>query len=600
MLISNYRHRCFETPIKIMMKMSSDSTWVFKICKLMGVNRMDKKWWKESVVYQIYPRSFKDSNGDGIGDLKGIIEKLDYLKELGIDVIWLSPIYKSPNDDNGYDISDYRDIMDEFGTLEDFDTLLQEAHQRGIKIVMDLVVNHTSDEHKWFIESRKSKDNPYRDYYIWREKSKDGGPPNNWGSVFGGSAWEYDATTDMYYLHLFSRKQPDLNWDNPKVRNEVFDMMTWWLDKGIDGFRMDVISMISKTSEMPDGEVKNGLYGDPFPYCVHGPHVHDYLKEMNRKVLSKYDIMTVGETAGVTVEEAKKYAGYDRYELNMVFHFEHMELTNGEHGKWSNKRFKLTDLKEVMDRWQKGLAGKAWNSLYLSNHDQPRAVSRFGNDSEKYREVSAKMLATFLHMLQGTPYIYQGEELGMTNVSFDSIKYYRDIETLNAYDELIHKKGLDKDLVMDYIHHVSRDNARTPMQWDDSTNAGFTTGTPWIQVNPNYKWINAKSQINDPNSVFNYYKKLIQLRKQHDIIVYGDYELLLPDSEAIYAFIRKLGDERLLVVCNFTDKHVAFEIPEEFKGHQKEILISNYDTDNMDIMEEKTILREYEARVYKR
>ncbi|NLK97445.1 MAG: alpha-glucosidase [Epulopiscium sp.] len=560
---------------------------------------MDKKWWKESVVYQIYPRSFKDSNGDGIGDLKGIIEKLDYLKELGIDVIWLSPIYKSPNDDNGYDISDYHDIMDEFGTLEDFDILLQEAHKKDIKIVMDLVVNHTSDEHKWFIESRKSKDNPYRDYYIWREKSKDGGAPNNWGSVFGGSAWEYDETTDMYYLHLFSKKQPDLNWDNPKVRNEIFDMMKWWLDKGIDGFRMDVISMISKTPEMPDGEIKTGLYGDPFPYCVHGPHVHDYLKEMNQKVLSKYDIMTVGETAGVTVEEAKKYAGYDRSELNMVFHFEHMELTNGEHGKWSNKRFKLTDLKEVMDRWQKGLAGKAWNSLYLSNHDQPRAVSRFGNDSEQYREISAKMLATFLHMLQGTPYIYQGEELGMTNVRFESIEDYRDIETLNAYDELIHKKGLDKDLVMDYIHHVSRDNARTPMHWDDSTNAGFTTGTPWIKVNPNYKWINAKAQINDPNSVFNYYKKLIQLRKQHEIIVYGDYELLLPDSEEIYAFIRKLGEERLLIVCNFTDKQVEFEIPEELKGCQKEILISNYDVDSIDTREEKITLREYEARAYK-
>lgn len=560
---------------------------------------MDKKWWKESVVYQIYPRSFKDSNGDGIGDLKGIIEKLDYLKELGIDVIWLSPIYKSPNDDNGYDISDYHDIMDEFGTLEDFDILLQEAHKKDIKIVMDLVVNHTSDEHKWFIESRKSKDNPYRDYYIWREKSKDGGAPNNWGSVFGGSAWEYDETTDMYYLHLFSKKQPDLNWDNPKVRNEIFDMMKWWLDKGIDGFRMDVISMISKTPEMPDGEIKTGLYGDPFPYCVHGPHVHDYLKEMNQKVLSKYDIMTVGETAGVTVEEAKKYAGYDRSELNMVFHFEHMELTNGEHGKWSNKRFKLTDLKEVMDRWQKGLAGKAWNSLYLSNHDQPRAVSRFGNDSEQYREISAKMLATFLHMLQGTPYIYQGEELGMTNVRFESIEDYRDIETLNAYDELIHKKGLDKDLVMDYIHHVSRDNARTPMHWDDSTNARFTTGTPWIKVNPNYKWINAKAQINDPNSVFNYYKKLIQLRKQHEIIVYGDYELLLPDSEEIYAFIRKLGEERLLIVCNFTDKQVEFEIPEELKGCQKEILISNYDVDSIDTREEKITLREYEARAYK-
>lgn len=557
---------------------------------------MDKKWWKESVIYQIYPRSFRDSNGDGIGDIKGIIEKLDYLKILGIDVIWLSPIYKSPNDDNGYDISDYCDIMDEFGTMDDFDALLEETHKKGIKIVMDLVVNHTSDEHKWFIESKKSKDNLYRDYYIWREKSKDGGPPNNWGSVFGGSAWEYDKTTDMYYLHLFSKKQPDLNWDNQIVRNDVFDMMKWWLDKGIDGFRMDVISMISKTSDMPDGEMKGGLYGDPSPYCVHGPHAHEYLKEMNQKVLSKYDIMTVGETAGVTVEEAKKYAGYNSSELNMVFQFEHMNLTNGEHGKWNNKRFKLTDLKKVMDKWQRELVGKAWNSVYLSNHDQPRSVSKFGNDSEKYREVSAKMLATYIHMLQGTPYIYQGEELGMTNVNFDSIEEYRDIETINAFDELVNQKGLDKDLVMDYIHHVSRDNARTPMQWDDSANGGFTTGIPWIKINPNYKSINAKDQVNNSESVFNYYKRLIQLRKEHEIIVYGEYESLLPDSEEIYAFFRKLGEERLLVVCNFTDNEVEFEVPEEFKGNKAEILIANYDVDKV---EEKVCLKEYEARVYK-
>lgn len=557
---------------------------------------MDKKWWKESVIYQIYPRSFRDSNGDGIGDIKGIIEKLDYLKILGIDVIWLSPIYKSPNDDNGYDISDYCDIMDEFGTMDDFDALLEETHKKGIKIVMDLVVNHTSDEHKWFIESKKSKDNLYRDYYIWREKSKDGGPPNNWGSVFGGSAWEYDKTTDMYYLHLFSKKQPDLNWDNQIVRNDVFDMMKWWLDKGIDGFRMDVISMISKTSDMPDGEMKGGLYGDPSPYCVHGPHAHEYLKEMNQKVLSKYDIMTVGETAGVTVEEAKKYAGYNSSELNMVFQFEHMNLTNGEHGKWNNKRFKLTDLKKVMDKWQRELVGKAWNSVYLSNHDQPRSVSKFGNDSEKYREVSAKMLATYIHMLQGTPYIYQGEELGMTNVNFDTIEEYRDIETINAFDELVNQKGLDKDLVMNYIHHVSRDNARTPMQWDDSANGGFTTGIPWIKINPNYKSINAKDQVNNSESVFNYYKRLIQLRKEHEIIVYGEYESLLPDSEEIYAFFRKLGEERLLVVCNFTDNEVEFEVPEEFKGNKAEILIANYDVDKV---EEKVCLKEYEARVYK-
>ncbi len=556
---------------------------------------MKKTWWKEKVVYQIYPRSFNDSNGDGIGDIKGIIERLDYLKDLGIEVIWLSPIYKSPNDDNGYDISDYQDIMDEFGTMKDFDELLCKAHEKGIRIIMDLVVNHTSDEHKWFVESKKSKDNPYRDYYIWRE-GKEGKEPNNWGSCFGGSAWEYDVNSDMYFLHLFSKKQPDLNWDNEEVRDEVFDMMSWWLDKGVDGFRMDVISMISKTADMPDGETYGGQYGDSSPYCVHGPRVHEYLREMNQKVLSKYDIMTVGETAGVTVDEAIRYAGFDRDELNTVFHFEHMELTNGEHGKWSNKRFKLTDLKKVMDRWQQGLHGKSWNALYWNNHDQPRAVSRFGNDSDQYRVISAKMLATCLHMLQGTVYIYQGEELGMTNVSFDSIEEYRDIETLNAFDDLTKNKGLDKELVMDYIHHISRDNARTPMQWDDSLNGGFTSGTPWIKVNPNYNKINAKTQVKDVESIYNYYKRLIELRKNHEIIVYGEYELLMPESEEIYAYVRKLGDERILVVCNFTENEVEFTMPEEFRGKKKEVLIGNYPDRGL---ENAIMLKAYEAIVYK-
>ena len=367
----------------------------------------DKKWWKESVVYQIYPRSFKDSNGDGIGDIKGITEKLDYLKELGIDVIWLSPIYKSPNDDNGYDISDYRAIMDEFGTMQDFDHMLAMAHERGIKIMMDLVVNHTSDEHKWFVESRKSKDNPYRDYYIWRE-AKDGKEPNNWGSCFGGSAWEYDKNTDMYYLHLFSKKQPDLNWENETVRREVFDMMTWWLEKGVDGFRMDVISMISKVPHLPDGKKEEGaLYGDFGPMVVNGPRVHEYLQEMRNQVLSKFDTITVGETSGVTVQEAVKYAAEDESELNMVFQFEQNDLDGGEHSKWNQQKIYLPELKKVLDRWQTYLEGKAWNSLYWNNHDQPRVVSRFGNDSEKYRELSAKMLATCLHMMKGTPYIYQ-------------------------------------------------------------------------------------------------------------------------------------------------------------------------------------------------
>ena len=395
---------------------------------------MDKKWWKEAVVYQIYPRSFMDSNGDGIGDLNGITSRLDYLKDLGVDVIWLSPVYQSPNDDNGYDISDYRAIMQEFGTMEDFDRMLSEMHKRGIRLVMDLVVNHTSDEHKWFVESRKSKDNPYRDYYIWRD-AKEGKEPNNWGSCFSGSAWKYDPQTEMYYLHLFSTKQPDLNWENPAVRKEVFDMMNWWCEKGIDGFRMDVISMISKPEGLPDGKIpEGGLYGDSG--CVNGPHVHEYLQEMNREVLSKYDLMTVGECAGVTIEEAEKYASADGKELSMVFQFELVDLASGTYGKWTDKRVPLKDFKRVMTAWQTELEGKAWNSLFLGNHDQPRCLSRFGDDSPEYRVVSAKMLATCLHMMQGTPYVYQGDELGMKNVPFHDLSEFRDIESINAFHEL--------------------------------------------------------------------------------------------------------------------------------------------------------------------
>ncbi len=523
---------------------------------------MDKTWWKEAVVYQIYPRSFMDSNGDGIGDLQGIISRLDYLKYLGVDVIWLSPVYKSPNDDNGYDISDYQDIMDEFGTMEDFDELLAAAHERGLKIVMDLVVNHTSDEHKWFMESRKSKDNAYRDYYIWREGKDEQTPPNNWGSCFGGSAWQYDEATDMYYLHLFSKKQPDLNWDNPKVRKEVFDMMTWWCDKGIDGFRMDVISMISKTKEMPDGEVHD-LYGSFDPYCVHGPNVHQYLQEMNEKVLSRYDIMTVGETAGVTTQLAKQYAGKDTHELNMVFQFEHVE-GDGKYGKWTDEKTPLTTLKKILSRWQTDLYDQAWNSLFWDNHDQPRAVSRFGDDRPQYREVSAKMLATCLHMMQGTPYIYQGEELGMTNYPFQSPADFRDIESINAYKEWCSEGTLSHETFWPCITFKSRDNARTPVQWDDSEQAGFTTGTPWIAVNPNYKEINAKAATADPNSVFHYYKKLIELRKANPVIVYGKYEAMLEDSEELFVYTRTLEDEKLLVVCNFCDHEVPFTLPDEF------------------------------------
>ena len=548
---------------------------------------MKKAWWKEAVVYQIYPRSFCDSNGDGIGDLNGITSKLDYLKELGIDVIWLSPVYKSPNDDNGYDISDYEDIMTEFGTMDDFDKMLAAAHERGIKIVMDLVVNHTSDEHPWFVESRSSKDNEKRDYYIWKE-GKDGKEPTNWGSAFSGPAWKYDEKTDMYYLHLFSVKQPDLNWENPKVRKEVFDMMTRWCEKGIDGFRMDVISLISKPEGYPDAKVV-GLYGD-MGICANGPKVHDYLKEMNEKVLSKFDIMTVGETAGVTLEEAKKYANTDGSELNMVFQFEHMDLDGGEKFKWSTKPMPLVPLKENLSKWQKGLDGVAWNSLYFCNHDQPRIVSRLGDESDAYRELSAKCIATCLHMMQGTPYVYQGEELGMTNTVFNSVDDFRDLESINAYRELV-ESGLytDEDM-FPKIAHKSRDNARTPMQWDASENAGFTTGKPWIAVNPNYKKINVADQLKREDSVFHYYQKLIRLRKENEIIVYGNYELLLPEDENIFAYTRTLDNQKLLVVCNFSKSEQRFD----FSGYENaKVLISNYNRD----AGEDGILKPYEATV---
>ena len=535
-----------------------------------------RAWWKEAVVYQIYPRSFMDSNGDGIGDLKGITSRLDYLKELGIDVIWLSPVYQSPNDDNGYDISDYQAIMQEFGTMDDFDEMLSEAHKRGIRIVMDLVVNHTSDEHRWFVESRKSVDSPKRDYYIWRKGKEDGQPPNNWGSCFSGSAWQYDDATDMYYLHLFSKKQPDLNWDNSAVRDEVFSMMDWWCRKGIDGFRMDVISMISKTADMPDGKVGEGaIYGDFGPYCIHGPNVHRYLKEMNEKVLSRYDLMTVGETAGVTVEEALKYAGEEAHELNMVFQFEHVDLGN-VNGKWNRNPVPLTEFKKVMSKWQTCLKGKAWNSLFLGNHDQPRCVSRFGNDSAPYRELSAKMLATCLHMMQGTPYVYQGEELGMTNVPFSSLNDFRDIESINAYHEYTESGQITPDDMMRYLRYKSRDNARTPMQWNARPGAGFTNGTPWIMINPNYTQINAEEQTARKDSVFHYYQKLIRLRKSHEIIVYGSYELLLPDDPDLYIYTRELNSEKLLIICNFTEAEKEFSLPEGWLPEKMEHLIGNY------------------------
>ena len=553
---------------------------------------MEKRWWKESVVYQIYPRSFCDSNGDGIGDLNGITGKLDYLKELGIDVIWLSPVYKSPNDDNGYDISDYQAIMDEFGTMEDFDRMLATAHEKGIKIMMDLVVNHTSDEHKWFIESRKSTDNPYRDYYIWRPAKEDGSLPNNWGSCFSGPAWEYDKTTDMYFLHLFSKKQPDLNWDNPAVRQDVFDMMNWWLKKGVDGFRMDVISLISKEPGLPDKEPGINGYAT-FNVSANGPHVHEYLQEMRQKALNNADTITVGECSGVTLEEAKKYARSDEKELNMVFQFEHMDVDSDEKsGKWTTRKMDLRNLKKILTRWQKGLQDIAWNSLYWENHDQPRSVSRFGNDSDEYREISAKMLATCIHMMQGTPYVYQGEELGMTNCPFNTLDNFRDLESINAFHELTEQGKMTEEDMMAAIGYKGRDNARTPMQWDDSAYAGFSTATPWIMVNPNYTKINAKDQINREDSVFKYYQILIKLRHEIELIVYGTYDLILDDDKDIYAYIRTLDDEKLIVYCNFSENTREVELPEEFTNGK--VLISNYIDAKVN---HKITLRPYEAIV---
>ncbi|MCM3585920.1 alpha-glucosidase [Mesobacillus maritimus] len=556
---------------------------------------MNENWWKESVVYQIYPRSFMDSNGDGIGDLQGIISKLDYLKKLGIDVIWLSPVYKSPNDDNGYDISDYQDIMDEFGTMADWEELLKEVHNRGMKLIMDLVVNHSSDEHPWFIEAKKSPDNPYRDYYIWRQ-GKDGKEPTNWYSNFGGSAWEYDEQSKQYYLHLFSKKQPDLNWRNPSLREDIYKMMKWWLDKGIDGFRMDVINFISKPDVFVDGEPKEGKkYASGSPFYRNGPHIHDYLQEMNEKVLSQYDVMTVGEMPGVTPELAQLYTAEDRKELNMVFQFEHMGLDNGPNGKWDLKPLNLVDLKANLTKWQKALEQQGWNSLYFNNHDQPRSVTRFGNDKE-YRKESAKMLATVLHMMKGTPYVYQGEELGMTNIQYPTIDDYKDIEILNFYREM-KAEGVPEAEIMASIYAKGRDNSRTPMQWNREKNGGFTTGTPWMKVNPNYVDINAEEALNDENSVYYYYQKLIQLRKTHEVILHGDYELLHEEHPDLFVYKRILNEETLLVICNFAELEVFFDCPVELKNRNSELLITNYESKNTDLSSTMN-LAPYEAKVF--
>lgn len=517
---------------------------------------MQKAWWKEAVVYQVYPRSFMDGNGDGVGDLQGLLGKLDYLQELGIDVVWLSPVYRSPNDDNGYDISDYCEIMDEFGTMADWEAVLAGLHKRGIKLIMDLVVNHTSDEHLWFAESR-SADSPYRDWYIWRPGKPDGRPPNNWVSVFGGSAWQYDEASGEYYLHLFSRKQPDLNWEHPEVRESVYGVMQFWLDKGVDGFRMDVINFISKNPALPDEGWGELAWGGA--HFVNGPRVHEHLQEMNRRVLSRYDLLTVGEMPAVTVEEARLYTDPERGELGMVFQFEHMELDSGPGGKWDVAPWSLHALRGVLNKWQLGLSDCGWNSLYLSNHDQPRAVSRFGCDDPAWRERSAKLLATMTHTLQGTPFIYQGEELGMTNVAYSDIESYRDIESLNMYRERV-EAGADPQLLLRSIHAKGRDNARTPMQWDDSRHAGFTEGTPWIGVNSNYPEINAERARADRDSVFHYYRRLIALRKRHpDVLVYGEFRPLLEWHDHVYAYTRRSGEDTWLVLLNMFGEPVRLE-----------------------------------------
>ncbi|WP_216322159.1 glycoside hydrolase family 13 protein [Deinococcus aestuarii] len=555
-------------------------------------------WWKESVVYQIYPRSFLDTDGDGIGDLRGITARLDYLHTLGVDVIWLCPVYQSPNDDGGYDVSDYRAILPEFGTMEDFGELLAETRRRGMRLVMDLVVNHTSDEHPWFVEARRSKDNPYRDFYIWRP-GKGGGPPNNWGSHFGGSAWKYDPQTGEYFLHLFSERQPDLNWDNPRVREEVYDMMGWWLDRGLGGFRMDTINMLSKAPDFPEGTVR-GDY--PYPlaeeHFLNGPRLFEYLREMKERVLDRYDVLTVGETPGVSPELGVAYTHETRGVLSMIFQMEHMALdADPAHPtpRWTKVPWSLAELKRVTTRWQHALHGQGWNSLYLSNHDVPRMVSRFGDDGE-YRVESAKLLATFLHTLQGTPYIYQGDEIGMTNVQFPSIEDYRDVDALNFYRERVTEGGGDPADTLARIHLKGRDNARTPMQWDAGPKAGFTTGTPWIGVNPNHTWINVEAALGDPGSVFWYYRDLIRLRRTHPVIVDGRYDLLLPDHPQVYAYTRTTGGEHLLVLLNFSREAVTLPWPGDPPAPSTRLLLANYGAPEEP--EPTLTLRPYEARVY--
>lgn len=521
---------------------------------------MEQKWWHDAVVYQIYPRSFLDSNNDGIGDLNGIISKLDYLKELGINVIWLSPVYQSPMDDNGYDISDYQAIAEEFGTMEEMKRLMDEAKKRDIKIVMDLVVNHTSDEHRWFEQARSSKDNPYRDYYIWRDAKPDGSAPDDQGSIFGGSAWQWDELTQQYYFHLFSKRQPDLNWENPKVQEEVHTMMNWWIDLGIGGFRLDVIDLIGK-------EIDKGITGN-------GPRLHKLLQQMNQATFGNKDLLTVGETWGATPEIAKLYSGQDRNELSMVFQFEHITLTWENGDKWNPIPLDLREFKNVLTKWQLELADGGWNSLFWNNHDLPRLVSKYGDDKH-FRVESAKMLATCLHFLKGTPYIYQGEEIGMTNVAFDNLDQYKDIETHNFY-KVKTESGVTHEHMMDAIHENSRDNARTPMHWNNQTNAGFSDGTPWIELNPNYPEINVESALADPSSIFYHYKTLIELRKAHPAIVYGSFIPVFEEHDKVFAYVRELDGEQLFVVCNFSGESLTLDVPEQYRTQTATCLIKNY------------------------
>jgi oligo-1,6-glucosidase len=553
------------------------------------------EWWKEAVVYEIYPHSFQDSDGDGVGDLRGITSRIGYLRSLGVDVVWLTPIYPSPGVDNGYDISDYRSINPRYGTFADWEALRDALHAAGIRLIMDLVVNHTSELHPWFMEARSARDNPYRDYYIWRPP-RNGGPPNNWASAFGGSAWQFDERTGEYYLHIFSPSQPDLNWENPAVRAEVYSIMEWWLERGVDGFRMDVINMISKVPGFPDapvtgpGELQWG--GEHF---LNGPRLLEYLREMQERVLSRYDVMTVGEAPGVTTEHALDIAHVEGGPLNMLLHFEHVDLGSGERGKWSRSPWMLRQLKHVVTRWQNELHGQGWNCFYLSNHDQPRAVSRFGDDTA-WRLASAKLLGTFLLSLQCTPYIYQGEEIGMANVRFPHIDEYRDIETINFYEEAIHHAGYSHAEAMAAIHEVSRDNARTPMQWSPGLHAGFTHGAPWIGVNPDHVRFNVLQEEADPGSVLHYYRRLIRLRRANPVLIHGRYELIAESHDQVFAYLRHLSDTAALVLLNFSDQDAALSLPSSLDAMWL-LAVSNYD-DATEQAPERMLLRPWEARIY--